>query len=216
MKRIGTILFFVAVLQIITFGQTVQNRDKSESIPFYFPLDAFQDSAAHAGHIGGKHRGKDMVVGISEFLFALREPVLYNDTSSVEAYRFTWLRTFHSPIAVRLEKEGDSYTLYWKQTDGAAGYRTGSITTNKLKTVDSTAWHTMQSMAAQVSYWELPTLVWVSPVVHDGAAWILEGKSQGKYHVVDRWSPNEGSDFFQLCDFLLGLTDLEIKPREKY
>jgi hypothetical protein len=40
----------------------------------------------------------------SKMLFALGEPVVSNYHGDKEIYRFTWLRTFHHPVSVRLEK----------------------------------------------------------------------------------------------------------------
>ena len=35
----------------------------------------------------------------------MEEPVLSSYKGDKEIYRFTWLRTFHHPVAVRLEKK---------------------------------------------------------------------------------------------------------------
>ncbi len=50
----------------------------------------------------------------------------------------------------------------------------------------------------------------------DGSRWILEGKKGQRYQVLDRWSPSEKSKYYQVCYFLIGLTDLVIKEDEKY
>ena len=47
-----------------------------------------------------------------------------------------------------------------------------------------------------LSFWKLPaSLVEETNVVQlDGAQWILEGVKQGRYHIVDRWSPDRTDD----------------------
>jgi hypothetical protein len=48
--------------------------------------------------------------------------------STVEIYRFLWLRSFHHPIAVRLSVRKDgSALLISKETDGKGGYKPGKL-----------------------------------------------------------------------------------------
>ena len=44
----------------------------------------------------------------------------------------------------------------------------------------------------------------------DGARWILEGLKKGRYHVVERWSP-EGGKFREAAECLIGLSKLDIE-----
>ena len=43
----------------------------------------------------------------------------------------------------------------------------------------------------------------------DGAQWVLEGTRNGRYHVVDRWSPT-GTEYEQLCKFLMELSPVKL------
>jgi len=63
----------------------------------------------------------------SKMLFALQEPVLRNYQGDKEIYRFTWLRTFHHPISVRLEKQNNIIKLFVKVCNGAGGYEPGQL-----------------------------------------------------------------------------------------
>ena len=47
---------------------------------------------------------------------------------------------------------------------------------------------------------------------NDGAQWILEGMKDGRYHVVDRWSP-DGGDYRAACLHLLKLSGLGVNPK---
>ena len=47
----------------------------------------------------------------------------------------------------------------------------------------------------------------------DGSQWILEGKTLGKYNVVDRWC---GGKISSVCRELIDLTDLKLKKDEIY
>ncbi len=41
----------------------------------------------------------------------------------------------------------------------------------------------------------------------DGVSFLLEGRKDGKYHVVDRWGP-EDENFLELCGYLVEITKL--------
>jgi len=151
----------------------------------------------------------------SEQLFAMREPIIFSDKSNKEIYRFTWLRTFDNPIAIRIEKQDSTYLLFWKVCNGAGGYEPGQLTTDKQKIIDKQTWDKFKNKLSDINFWNLPTKE-KDIMGTDGSQWILEGKKGNKYHAVDRWSPSEKSKYFQCCDFLIGLTDLNIKDADKY
>ena len=137
-----------------------------------------------------------------------------SDSLPTTIYRFTWLRTFHNPIVIRLEKSDDSVKLYWKVSDGQGGYSPGKIVVNKSKVLTIKEWQDVETGIQSIDFWKLPTDESESGYVGlDGAQWILEGKSPGKYHYVDRWSGGTIKDF---CLKLLKLTDIEIKQGEIY
>ena len=150
----------------------------------------------------------------SEQLTAMKEPVIFTDKTKNEVYRFTWLRTFHHPVAIRIEKHNDSYVLYWKMCDGAGGYKPGKLIVDRQKTVTRVTWEEFTSKLRTIGFWQMSTSVKV--LGNDGAEWILEGKLVNDYHVVTRWTPNASSDYYKCCDYLIGLTDLKIIEKDKY
>ncbi len=147
-------------------------------------------------------------------LSAMKESVLFNDKSRNEIYRFTWLRTFHHPVAIRIEKYNHSYVLYWKMCDGAGGYAPGKLIVDKHKTITEANWNEFASRLQNLDFWRLSTKERVFG--DDGAEWILEGKLFDNYHVVTRWTPNASTGYYKLCDFLIGLTGLKIPAHQKY
>jgi hypothetical protein len=148
------------------------------------------------------------------YLYALKEPILFTDKSRTEVYRFTWLRTFHNPISIRIEKNNDSYFLSWKLSSGAGGYEPGQMTIDKHKQVGRNEWENFIKLIDQIDFWNLKTDK--NNFGLDGSSWILEGKTSLKYHVVDVWTPNKMSKYYQCCDYLISLTDFKIKESEKY
>jgi len=111
----------------------------------------------------------------SKQLFAMREPVIYLNKSDKELYRFTWLRTFDNPIAIRIENKDDSYFLYWKQCNGAGGYEPGKLIVNKQRKIDKKIWNKFKKYINKIDFWDLKTDVNESGC--DGSQWILEGKN---------------------------------------
>lgn len=162
----------------------------------------------------------------SRELSIFKEPVIYLDTSKKEIFRFTWLRSFHHPIVIRIENSNGKYLLFWKESDLIGGRGTGNIIIDKQKILTKQIWETFIAKLNNSNFWELITLQDNLPQFqglsyNDGAEWILEGKAHGIfykncYHFVQRQFPDESSKIYQVCNFLLDLTDLKIKKIEKY
>lgn len=144
-------------------------------------------------------------------LKALEEPVLGKAFPST-IIRFTWLRTFHNPIVIRLERINDAVTLYWKVNDGKGGYEPGKIVVNKKKTMTIREWNDFTASLNALDFWNMPTSG--NLMGSDGARWLLEGCEPGKYHVVDRWTGD--SIFSNVCLKLVALTGMEIPTDEVY
>lgn len=130
----------------------------------------------------------------SSELSALREPSLYllSKNASAESYRFLWLRTFHHPIAIRLDVNPDgTNTLVVKVASGAAGFHPGVISEQRSETVSKEQTQAFLNRVSELRFWDVP-----NPVIDqrgtDGSQWIIEGVKSGKYHVVDRWTPSNG------------------------
>ena len=146
----------------------------------------------------------------SKQLKTLEEPVLYTDSGKT-VFRFTWLRTFHNPVAVRIEKQNGTYLLTWKVADGAGGYAPGKLITNESKVISMEEWDSFIRLLGRANFRQMPVKS-RERMGTDGAQWIIEGMQNGKYHVVDRWTP-ENSDYEKCGSYLLGLTGLKIKHK---
>jgi hypothetical protein len=149
----------------------------------------------------------------SEHLSAMSEPVLYSDTTALEAIRFTWLRTFHHPVVVGMVNNGGDIYLYWKMCNGAGGYDPGKLVTDRKKRCDIQQWNETVRQLEGINFWKLPTdgLFFGS----DGAQWIVEAKIEGKYHIIDRWSAKD-SDIRKFCISLLSKSGLQIAEKDIY
>ena len=130
-------------------------------------------------------------------LVAMKEPSLWDRSkdSSLPVYRFLWLRTFHHPISARLELNNDrSAQLFVTVLSGSGGYEPGDIAEQHEVKVSPESVAEFERLLAKFDFWNVPTeLQRADSIGCDGAQWILEGVREGRYHVVDRWSPGRGA-----------------------
>lgn len=130
----------------------------------------------------------------SSQLRALQEPSLLalKETPSSESYRFLWLRSFHHPIAIRLEVKPDgSGILTTKVANGAGGFSPGVLSENGSHLLTQERTQAFLSLVDRLNFWNTPNPV-NDQKGTDGSQWIIEGVKGGHYHVVDRWSPKSG------------------------
>jgi hypothetical protein len=154
----------------------------------------------------------------SKQLKALDEPSLWSlsKTRNEHSYRFLWLRTFHHPVAVRIDVNADgSSRLTTKMASGTGGYNPGQLVQSDKSalTKERTDW--FLGKIEESKFWELAP-VDNSRTGMDGAEWIIEGVKNGNYHIVSRWSPRDGPlraiGLLMLHDF----AKIEITEKETY
>jgi hypothetical protein len=114
-------------------------------------------------------------------------------TAQVQVYRFLYLRSFHHPIVVRVDVNKDGKGLLTTRIgSGRGGIEPGHLIVNKSRkmSAEETSWFV--DRIDELGFWQLPTYEKSDEIGVDGAQWILEGVKDGKYLVVDRWSPDRG------------------------
>jgi hypothetical protein len=156
-------------------------------------------------------------------LRALREPRLEGlaSDSSNHVYRFTWLRTFHHPLAVRIViAPNGNGAAFIKETSGQGGYEPGKLVRNRQIRLNRDAVDALLESFEKAKFWREPTEKGpVDEIVLDGAYWIFEGVRGGKYHRVMRWSPDceRDKEFFALGKFFaFAVASLKIDYSEVY
>jgi len=145
----------------------------------------------------------------SKMLFKMKEPVLINYKGDKEIYRFTWLRTFHHPVAVRLEKQNNSIKLFSKVCNGAGGYEPGQLIFDTILNVRDDQYKLLIQKIDSINFWNLKTEQRKDAGL-DGSEWIIEAVRDSKYHMVSRWSPREGRqvNFRSVGEFLVSLSKI--------
>ncbi len=160
-----------------------------------------------------KQEQNEVIVDLyTKHLAAMSEPALLSSKGKDESYRFLWMRTFHHPVIIRLERSGDKRILIVKELNGAGGYNPGKLIVNRIRSLTKSEWDEFARRVAQACFWRLPMEDGIEG--NDGASWILEGYRQGCYHAVNRWSPAD-DDYRECCLYLLKISGLGIDEHSK-
>jgi hypothetical protein len=148
-------------------------------------------------------------------LKAMNELPLAALESEDESYRFLWLRSFHRPVAIHVWRTGDRYFMVVKRLNGKGGYDPGTFDLYWARSLSVNDWAGFIMHLEHSNYWLMPTKD--DRMFFDGAQWILESYREGRYHVVDRQSPDDGA-YRDACMYLLRQSGLlaEIPAREIY
>jgi len=166
----------------------------------YFPKEVL--SSSYLGDYASVNDwyGKTLRLMHESSLFYVTEP-------NIEVYRFVWLRTFHHPISVRVERTLNGTTLYTAELSGMGGYEpAGRIIRSKTIRLGQTSWCELLSRIDKSHFWiQQPMDTDIGP---DGATWVLEGVREGRYQFVQRWSPSSG-DFRDACIYMLELSGID-------
>jgi hypothetical protein len=164
----------VMTLLFCACGITAQDK--------YFPAGSFYDSP---------RIDQFKSEWYSKQLRALEEPSLLALAAARkgESYRFLWLRSFHQPIAIRIDVNADG-TSQLTEKMGAGGSDPGHLVLNKAFTLTKEQTDSFLGTVKEGNLWKLPTTQKDQGL--DGAQWIIELSKDGAYHIVERWCPKDG------------------------
>lgn len=175
----------------------------------YFPERTFGDDSQSDRFVSAWY---------SRQLRALHEPSLLESSKlpSAVSYRFLWLRTFHHPVAVRVDVQSDGRAiLTTKITSGAGGYSAGDLITNETKTLGNEEADRIIAKIDASGFWKMPAYS-REQAGADGSEWVMEAVVNGKYHLVSEWTPTKGAIHDLGTFFLFDLAKIEIPGREMY
>ena len=152
----------------------------------------------------------------SSNLAAMHEPSLScgSDRNS-DVYRFLWLRSFHHPIAVRITREDRAARLEFVELSSRRGNEPGKILRQIEKQLSPAELNHFEAVLIAADFWEMPVNPSPDEEGLDGARWIIEGRRAGDFHLVDRYTPRDGS-FRALGILFLKLADVDVPPAQIY
>ena len=131
-----------------------------------------------------------------------------------ETIRFTWLRTFHRPIMVRIDC-GEACTLRAVRLSGAGGYDPGSVEAEEARYLTDGERQRLNALLVRAEFWDGPDPEYVDPVITDGSRWIIEGARGDAYVVWDIHTPEHDRqfrDFKAAGEYLLSLSGFDLDP----
>lgn len=151
----------------------------------------------------------------SRALDSMNEQPLAALENEDESYRFLWLRTFHQPVAIHVWRKDEQHFMVVKRLNGKGGYVPGTFDLYWSRSISENDWDAFMTHLESASYWLTPTKN--DRLMFDGAQWVMEGYREGRYHVVDRQSPDDGA-YREACMYLLRRSGLlaEITDNEVY
>lgn len=153
-------------------------------------------------------------VWYSQVLNSCSEPVLFNYKGEEEIYRFSWFRSFHSPVVIRIQKKGFSFHFSAKVLQEGYEDVPDEVIDSTERFMNFFEWHVFKEKLGKAGFWQLPVEDTEEQGM-DGAQWVMEGIQNGKYHVVERWSAGS-SNFGDACRYLIAISDLGIQKEDIY
>lgn len=126
----------------------------------------------------------------SSYLARLHEPSLSCGKGSEETYRLTWLHTSAHPVVIRITRRDSQVEADAFQLSGSGGGDPGLVLYQTHKLLSVMDWELLQAKLRNSTFWSLPTSGNMYGV--HGEQWILEGRRNDTYHIVDRWTPPAG------------------------
>lgn len=201
----------------VSGGAVLLTTPTTGDLNSYFSPESFQRGAACPGQPGDGEPAVDdfRAEWYAKVWRAADEPSLYLQsrearTAARRTYRFTWLRTFHAPVTVRLdERDGGRFWMTAKRLSGAGGYDPGQVadTVERMLTVDEAR--------AVLERLDSSKIMSADPVLchygADGAQWIFESVENGKLRYADRWAP-KSDPVRDVGLIFLSLTGWKLEP----
>jgi hypothetical protein len=132
----------------------------------------------------------------SRILLTMNEPSLSCGGSSSQQYRFLMVPSWGRPTAVRVAISGSAATIDVVALSVANNREVGPIAVAKERALSSQETASLLDILEQAHFWSTATRD--ERLGTDGSRWVVEGRLGATYHVVDRWSPDQGP-FHRLC-----------------
>jgi hypothetical protein len=136
-------------------------------------------------------------------LDAMQESPLHTATAGPEVYRLLFLPTFSPPHVVRLEYVADDWRATFKRSNGLGGYEAGSLEVESTRPLFIYEKKQFVALLEASEFWTMASFD--ETLGLDGSQAVIEGVRDGRYHVVDRWTPH-GTPYARLVECLLQMT----------
>jgi hypothetical protein len=191
--------------QTSTKRPTLKQAMPPDSKPQYFPVGVFSKYPEVSEWETRWYAGE---------LRQLREPSLLEEKNrrGYSVYRFLRIPSFWPSLVIRLVVNPDGTgSLVAKRTNSQG--EDESAPWEQSLPVSSEQVNDFLNLLHEAGFWSLPTAK--STYGFDGEEWLLEGKRNDKYHVVDRWSGAMEATYSRVCNYLQELFPLKVERRRR-
>ena len=179
----------IALLSSLCLGFSPQ----MEQIENYFPEAAFAHSFPKGTWIDEEHEHAMIASRYVNILTSLQEPPLPAMASARAnvIYRFTCIRSFHKPFTITISQSRGAYLLQRKEiTEGGELFQAQAVAIPAKQVFQ------LHSLLTDLKFWDMAH---PSPRIGlDGSHWLIEAVHDGRYNIIDRWSPEEGEAAHQI------------------
>jgi hypothetical protein len=157
----------------------------------YFP-QALRETTLRCGvfGVGGGQREMSRVTDwYGRHLRAAGEAPLFRSAGS--SLRFTWLRSFHAPVIIRLDTAADGgVTMTAIELSGRGGYEPGAVARRIERRLTAGEVAALARMVEQSRVLEQTAVT--CDLGLDGAGWVIESVGADGYRFIERHSPQDG------------------------
>lgn len=209
------------------------NGEPLDSTIFYFPSSIRRDTQVVKTEMEGLG-----LPWFSANLRLMKEPLLYNFYLGHDVYRFLWLRSFNLPLCFSLHKDGGKVWLSIKELDRHPKYmdqvwskfvppprdstekyvppvidsivkvdRSANIILNETKDLSLDEWNTFEELIKQCDFWNMESTKMGERGL-DGSEWVMEGHLKNKYWFVEKWAPDNNTNYRKCGEYLIKLSAL--------
>jgi len=215
--RIGSGFVIVATWALIGLGLTAAMAPDPARMAGYFPA-AYRTTFIDCPDFGGTRVAvldRFLIAWYGGMLVAADEPSLYAasrrpDASRRESWRFDWLRTFHKPVFIRVDRLANgALSLTATRLDGKGGYSPGAVEARAHRMLTPQEEARFRAALQAADGLDLPPSSCQRGA--DGAEWIFEANDKGAYRYVHRWTPQDGP-LRSLGETMIGLTGWKLDP----
>jgi hypothetical protein len=179
-----------------------------DSLQHYLPDSTFENSFAF-----DKGTAANLQNWFSAALYNMQEPLLYNFFLGFESYRFDWIRSFHRPVVISINKKDSRIWLStrrlnrrpsfvgWRVDQGLPLYLDYDQTT-ELSIKD---WNYFKQLLQTAKFWKISNTD--LELDADGSMWIIEEHVKDHYRFVIRDDNNHS--FGDIGKYLIRLSNLQ-------
>ena len=221
----GRELIYFPIKQLECYLNKIENSPISKDVernfdPCFFPSWYFANLSENwqcdstIDYLFEIESGMRTARWLEKQLIDLKENCLFDRELSEKTtiYRFTWLRTFDNPIAIRIENANNEIMLYWKIGRGAGGYEPRGLKKSGKRKLTVNQWRKYLELVEKSNFDSLANKKYV--LMTDGATWTLERKTSNGFKAHNTNLPSD--EIKNACLFLLDLTTIKVKKDDIY